>query len=232
MVFILIGFWSRNYWSSINHPLMANIWEIATLILARNLNAGLSYLITTVQLLKSIFLSKVASKPKNFIIAPSKSDNLINPSWSSIQMDLCFGVQPKRFVSTACLSKIHNDFWKLNIKVLLVLKLSLYIKIIILKTKKEMLKEYTFFYNMHKICSQKNLLRKYLIKNKTQQENLSMKNIFYWAQKKNLNLKFKKYFYLHIKNRERKKSQKELFFEKWKWKSHKNLYCISIFMEN
>ena len=47
-----------------------------------------------------------------------------------------------------------------------------------------MLKEYTFFYNMHKICSQKNLLRKYLIKNKTQQENLSMKNIFYWAQKK------------------------------------------------
>ena len=103
-----------------------------------------------------------------------------------------------------------------------------------------MLKEYTFFYNMHKICSQKNLLRKYLIKNKTQQENLSMKNIFYWAQKKNLNLKFKKYFYLHIKNRERKKISEGTFFLKnesenhikictafpYLWKTNVSLYFV------
>ena len=38
----------RNYWSQLDHDLMANIWEKAIAILARNLNSGRSYLITAV----------------------------------------------------------------------------------------------------------------------------------------------------------------------------------------
>ena len=48
LMFIPLGFWSRNYWNYLNHPLTANIWEKAILIWAENLNWGLSYLITTV----------------------------------------------------------------------------------------------------------------------------------------------------------------------------------------
>ena len=97
---VLVNLKRISYFYGIYTALTANIWEIATFILARNLNSGLNCLFTTAQVLKSIFLSKVASRPKNFILAPSNSDNLIDPSWSSIQMDLYFGVQPKRFVST------------------------------------------------------------------------------------------------------------------------------------
>ena len=41
-------FLSRNYWSSIDHGLMASIGEKAISILAGNLNSGRSYLITAV----------------------------------------------------------------------------------------------------------------------------------------------------------------------------------------
>ena len=40
--------WFFIYWSSLDHVLMASIWEKAILILARNLNSGRSYLITAV----------------------------------------------------------------------------------------------------------------------------------------------------------------------------------------
>ena len=39
---------SRNYWSLLDHDLMANIWEKAISILAVNLNSSRSYLITAV----------------------------------------------------------------------------------------------------------------------------------------------------------------------------------------
>ena len=45
---IPIAFCSRNFWSQINHHLMANIWGKAISILEGNLNLGRSYLITTV----------------------------------------------------------------------------------------------------------------------------------------------------------------------------------------
>ena len=48
-VFVLLGFLSRNYWSSLYHDLMASSWEKANSILARNLNSGHTYLITAVQ---------------------------------------------------------------------------------------------------------------------------------------------------------------------------------------
>ena len=44
----LAWFLSRNYWSSLDHDLMASIWEKAISILAENLNSGRSYLITAV----------------------------------------------------------------------------------------------------------------------------------------------------------------------------------------
>ena len=37
-----------NYWSSLDHDLVASIWEKAISILAGNLNSGRSYLITAV----------------------------------------------------------------------------------------------------------------------------------------------------------------------------------------
>ena len=57
LMFIPLGFWSRNYWNYLNHPLTANIWEKAILILAGNLNWGLSYLITTVLTLHDLVLA-------------------------------------------------------------------------------------------------------------------------------------------------------------------------------
>ena len=39
-------FLSRNYWSSLDHDLMASIWEKAISILAGSLNSGRRYLIT------------------------------------------------------------------------------------------------------------------------------------------------------------------------------------------
>ena len=53
MVFTQLGFLSRNYWNY--HPLMANNWEIATLILEGILNSGLSCLFTTVHALSQKF---------------------------------------------------------------------------------------------------------------------------------------------------------------------------------
>ena len=46
--FIILAFWSRNYWSQLDHHLMAYIWENVILILAENLNLGCSYLIRIV----------------------------------------------------------------------------------------------------------------------------------------------------------------------------------------
>ena len=63
MVFLPIIFWPRHYWSSWNHPLMANIWKKAILILARNLNSGLSYLVITVPLLILQFVHSIFSFP-------------------------------------------------------------------------------------------------------------------------------------------------------------------------
>ena len=45
---IPLAFCCRNYWSWLNHHLMANIREKVISVLAGNLNLGLSYLITTV----------------------------------------------------------------------------------------------------------------------------------------------------------------------------------------
>ena len=39
-----LGFTSKNYWSLLDHDLMASIWEKAILILAENLNSGCIYL--------------------------------------------------------------------------------------------------------------------------------------------------------------------------------------------
>ena len=54
-MFIPLHFWSRNYWSYLNHLMvqMGNIWEnfsqkMTNSIMAGNLNSGLSYLITIV----------------------------------------------------------------------------------------------------------------------------------------------------------------------------------------
>ena len=47
----LVFFLSRNYWSSLDHDLMASIWEKDISILAENLNSGGSYLITAVTVL-------------------------------------------------------------------------------------------------------------------------------------------------------------------------------------
>ena len=55
-----LGFLPRNYWSSLDHDLIASIWEKAISILAGNLNSGRSYLITAVQnkfLFSFIFLT-------------------------------------------------------------------------------------------------------------------------------------------------------------------------------
>ena len=46
LAFIWLGFLSRNYLSSLDHDLMASIWEKAISILAGNLNSGRSYLIS------------------------------------------------------------------------------------------------------------------------------------------------------------------------------------------
>ena len=50
-----LGFLSRNYWSLLDHDLMASIWEKAISILAGNLNSGHSYLITAVRTMHFIF---------------------------------------------------------------------------------------------------------------------------------------------------------------------------------
>ena len=47
-VYGLIFFLSRIYWSSLDHDLMASIWEKGISILAGNLNSGRSQLITAV----------------------------------------------------------------------------------------------------------------------------------------------------------------------------------------
>ena len=44
LVFIPLGFLSRKYWSLLNYHQMADIWEKTILILAENLNSGLSHL--------------------------------------------------------------------------------------------------------------------------------------------------------------------------------------------
>ena len=46
--FMWLGFLSRNYWSWLDHDLMASFWEKAISILAGNLNSRRSYLITAV----------------------------------------------------------------------------------------------------------------------------------------------------------------------------------------
>ena len=46
-----LGFLSKNYWSSLDHDLMASIWEKAISVLAGNLNSGRSYFITAVVIL-------------------------------------------------------------------------------------------------------------------------------------------------------------------------------------
>ena len=43
-----LGFFSRIYWSWLDHDRIASIWEKAISILAENLNSGRSYLITAV----------------------------------------------------------------------------------------------------------------------------------------------------------------------------------------
>ena len=48
LAFKWLGFLSRNYWSLLDHDLMASNWEKAISILAGNLNSGRSYLITAV----------------------------------------------------------------------------------------------------------------------------------------------------------------------------------------
>ena len=54
-IFVSLSFWclyglvfflSRNYWSSLDHDLMASIWEKAISILTGSLNSGRRYLIT------------------------------------------------------------------------------------------------------------------------------------------------------------------------------------------
>ena len=87
--------------------------------------------------------------------------------------------------------------------------------------------------NDKKVWSQeKRLFEKISNENKIQQENLSMMNMFYWAQKKYQTLKS---FIPTSKIVEEKKSQNENFKKwkrKWKGKSHKIFYCISIILEN
>ena len=48
LVLIWLGLLSRNYWSSLDHDLMASIWEKVISILAGNLNPVRSYIITAV----------------------------------------------------------------------------------------------------------------------------------------------------------------------------------------
>jgi len=48
-VYLAWFFLSRNYWSSLDHYLMASIREKIISILAGNLNSGRSYLITAVR---------------------------------------------------------------------------------------------------------------------------------------------------------------------------------------
>ena len=47
-IYMACFYLSRNYWSLLDNDLTASIWEKAISILARNLNSGRSYLITTV----------------------------------------------------------------------------------------------------------------------------------------------------------------------------------------
>ena len=61
-----LAFWSKNYWGQLNHHLMANIWEKAKSILARNLISSLSYLITTVH--GTVQLCCIARRRHVFII--------------------------------------------------------------------------------------------------------------------------------------------------------------------
>ena len=48
MHFYGLVFLSRNYWSLLDHALMASIWEKAISVLAGKLNSGRSYLITAI----------------------------------------------------------------------------------------------------------------------------------------------------------------------------------------
>ena len=78
-------FLSRNYWSSLDHGLMANILEKAISILVGNLNSGLSFLFTALLNVKSkveIFSIFVA-----FLEKLSFNYNL--ESKSEIQNPLC-----------------------------------------------------------------------------------------------------------------------------------------------
>ena len=54
-------FLSRNYWSSLDHDLMASIWENAISILAGNLNSSPSYLITAVSFPSSFYFFELYS---------------------------------------------------------------------------------------------------------------------------------------------------------------------------
>ena len=47
-MYIWLGFLSRNYWSLLEHDLMASILEKAILFFWENLNSGRGYLITAV----------------------------------------------------------------------------------------------------------------------------------------------------------------------------------------
>ena len=58
-------FSSRIYWTSLDHDLMASIWEKAISILAESLNSGVIYLITTVHKIEILF--QKGSNPISFL---------------------------------------------------------------------------------------------------------------------------------------------------------------------
>ena len=103
LVFSSLGSLSRSYWSWLNHPLMANIWEKAISILAGNLNSVLSYLITTVLGLKS------STFPLWAIESSYSFENWSSIKYSRIRRG-CQVAPPPRLCKTLVWGSI-NEMW-------------------------------------------------------------------------------------------------------------------------
>ena len=77
LVYTTFFFKSRNnYWSLLNHPMMANIWEKDVSILAENLRSDLSYLITIVTPLLTVC--------HILLLVCPLGENLTDKFWSSL----------------------------------------------------------------------------------------------------------------------------------------------------
>ena len=95
LVFIWLGFLSRIYWSSLDHDLMASIWEKSISILAGNLNPGRNYLITAV-------LQKKSGLPQP--IFGSKTTTVAATSPACRGCILLCNIQARKWSWQSCLS--------------------------------------------------------------------------------------------------------------------------------